>query len=60
LSATLEQIYYEQESIIEEANEQIIIEDNGVDSSDSSEESSDKLECSVRSGRIGRGKNTVS
>jgi hypothetical protein len=45
-------LYCEQEGIIEDAVERIMIEDNGVDSSD---ESSDiRKQSSVRSGRTGR------
>jgi hypothetical protein len=46
----LEQLYYEQEGIIEDANERIITEDNGVDSSDNCDESSDTPEGGVLSG----------
>jgi hypothetical protein len=42
----LEQLYLEQEGLMEEAIEHIIIEDNGVDSSDGS----DTSECGVLSG----------
>jgi hypothetical protein len=45
-----EQLYYEQEGIIKDAIEGIIIEDNGVDSSDSSEVSSDMSESEGLSG----------
>jgi hypothetical protein len=37
----LEQLYYEQEGIIEDNIERIIIEDNGVDSSDKSSDTSE-------------------
>ncbi|KDR13766.1 hypothetical protein L798_12059 [Zootermopsis nevadensis] len=43
----LEQICYEREGVIEDAIERIIIEDNGVDRSSGSDESSDMSESDV-------------
>ncbi|KDR23107.1 hypothetical protein L798_15188 [Zootermopsis nevadensis] len=53
-----EQIYYEQEGIIEDAIERIIVEDNRVNSN-GTDESSDMSESDdLRSGGIGRGPNS--
>jgi hypothetical protein len=46
----VEQLYYEQEGIIEDAIECIIMEDNGVYSSNSNDESSDTTESQGLSG----------
>jgi hypothetical protein len=46
----LEQLYYEQDGIIEDAIERITSQGNGVDSSGSSDESSDTSESEGLSG----------
>jgi hypothetical protein len=46
----LEHVYYEQEGAIEDTIERVLIEDNGMDSSNSSGESSDMLESEGLSG----------